>query len=248
MPEGKIPAPLLDAAAEARRVVVLTGAGISAESGVPTFRDAQTGLWARYDPQQLATPEAFERDPGLVWAWYRWRRELTARVEPNAAHHALTRWQRRRPGLCVVTQNVDGLHQRAGTEGVVELHGSLSRTLCSAERCMVEDWAEPDDGAPRCPCCGAYLRPGVVWFGESLPEQAVAAALQAVGSAELVLSVGTSSLVQPAASLPGEALRRGVPVVEINPAETPLSPEASWSIRGAAAEVLPMLVDSLNLG
>ncbi|MBA1147154.1 NAD-dependent deacylase [Ectothiorhodospiraceae bacterium WFHF3C12] len=244
-----IPQDFIRSALAARHVVVLTGAGISAESGVPTFRDAQTGLWARYDPQDLATPEAFERDPGLVWSWYEWRRELIAGARPNAAHQALARWQRQRDGVRIVTQNVDGLHARAGSREVIELHGNITRTLCSRERREVADWAAPAAGAaPTCPACGAYLRPDVVWFGESLPMAALEAAVQAVRGADLVLSVGTSSLVQPAASLPYEALGNGVPVAEINPEATSLSERVSFSLRGRAGEVLPELVNYLESG
>lgn len=240
---------LIERARAANEVIVLTGAGISAESGVPTFRDAQTGLWARYDPQDLATPAAFGRDPGLVWAWYEWRRELIARAEPNAAHRALAEWQRFNPGVRIVTQNVDGLHARAGSHPVIELHGNITRTVCATERTVVPEWTPPgDDGPPRCPRCGAFLRPDVVWFGESLPPRALEAAVAGVRRADLVLSVGTSSLVQPAASLPYEALARGVPVVEINPDETPLSAHAQFSLRGRAGEVLPELVAAIGSG
>lgn len=230
---------------ESDRVVALTGAGVSAESGVPTFREAQTGLWERFDPSQLATPEAFARDPALVWDWYAWRRELVSRAEPNAGHLALARWQALRPQFVVVTQNVDGLHQRAGSRDVIELHGSITRIRCADGGHIAERWSDAER-PPRCPLCKSLLRPDVVWFGEALPERTFARAAEAVAGAELVLSIGTSSLVQPAASLPYLAVERGVPVVEINPSPTPLSADARHSLRGTAGEVLPALLAALE--
>ena len=214
---------------------------ISAESGVPTFRDAQTGVWARFDPMQLATPEAFARDPERVWDWYAWRRELVARAEPNAGHLALARWERAGAEVTVATQNVDGLHRRAGSRRVITLHGDITRTLCSGPCGEATGWESDTRRPPRCPTCGAPLRPGVVWFGEMLPPGALEAAAEAVEAADLVLSVGTSSLVQPAASLPAVALERRIPVVEINPEPTPLL--AAWRLEGTAATCLPALVE-----
>ena len=156
---------------------MLTGAGVSAESGVPTFREAQTGLWEQYDPMDLATPEAFARDPELVWRWYRWRRDLVAGAEPNAGHRALAELQSLVPRLTLVTQNVDGMHQRAGSSDVIEFHGNLFSNRCSAEARIVNA-ADDDDGVPSCPDCGGYLRPGVVWFGEAIPEEALHALSQ----------------------------------------------------------------------
>ena len=225
----------------ARRVVVLTGAGMSAESGVPTFRDAQTGLWARFRPEELATPEAFAAHPRRVWEWYAWRRELVARARPHAGHRALVQIARRVPEFTLVTQNVDGLHQRAGSRDVIELHGNLTRTRCSAGCGVVERWEATDDPPPRCPRCGARLRPDVVWFGEALPEAALETAWAATEQCEAFLSVGTSSLVHPAASLPERAAARGRLVIEINPRETPLSARATAVLRGAAGDLLPQL-------
>ena len=230
----------------ARNVAVLTGSGVSAESGVPTFRDAQTGLWARYEPQELATPEAFERDPRLVWDWYEWRRGLVRRAAPNPGHLALAEIEHRVPSFSLATQNVDGLHQRAGSRNVLELHGNIMRSKCSVEGLEAEPRADDEDVPPSCPGCGALLRPDVVWFGEALPEDAFAAASAAAGGCDVFLSVGTSSLVYPAASLPSEAARSGAVLVEVNPDDTPLTRQADYVLRGRAGEVLPALVRALD--
>jgi NAD-dependent protein deacetylase/lipoamidase len=225
-------------------VCVLTGAGISAESGVPTFRDAQSGLWARYDPHDLATPDAFRRDPALIWRWYRWRRELVAEAAPNAGHIALATLARRLPRLTLVTQNVDGLHQRAGSTDVIEFHGNLFEDRCFAEGIVVAG----DDGAevPTCPACGAPLRPGVVWFGEPIDEARLQASFEAAGNCDVFLSVGTSSLVYPAAGLAEVAAGAGAMVAEINPNPTGLSGGFAYAIAGKAGAVLPELVDCLE--
>jgi NAD-dependent deacetylase len=226
----------------ATRIAALTGAGISAESGVPTFRDAQTGLWANFRPEDLATPEAFAANPQRVWEWYAWRRQQLESVAPNAGHLALAELQRRRPRFTLITQNVDGLHSQAGSEGVLELHGNIRRSKCFAEHTVVDTWPESEEVPPRCPACGAWLRPDVVWFGEMLPSAIYAAALAATQGCEVFLSVGTSTVVEPAASLPFLALERGAVVIEINPQPTPLSTSASLVLRGPAAKVLPELV------
>lgn len=236
----EIPPQLVEDIRTARSIVALTGSGISAESGVPTFRDAQTGLWARYDPQQLATPEAFMRDPDLVWEWYEWRRELVDRAEPNPGHHALVELERLAPDFTLATQNVDGLHRRAGSENVLELHGNILRTICSVERLEVEPGT--DERPPPCPNCGAPLRPDVVWFGEMLTGDTLQAAAEAARDCDVFLSIGTSSLVYPAASLPYEALSAGATVVEINPEETPLTARADYALRENAGRVLPAIV------
>lgn len=233
---------MLTALRTARRVAVLTGAGISAESGIPTFREAQTGLWAQYDPQELATPQAFRRNPCLVWEWYAWRRQLVGQAEPNPGHLALAALARLTPQLTLITQNVDGLHQRAGSAAVIELHGNLTRFVCFERRHVASGWAESDDVPPRCAECGSWLRPDVVWFGESLPAEALRQAVVAARSCDVFLSVGTSALVQPAASLPLEAWQQGAMVVEINPNETPLTPYVSVYLAGRAGEVLPALL------
>jgi NAD-dependent deacetylase len=221
---------------------VLTGSGVSAESGVPTFREAQTGLWARFDPQELATPEAFARDPRLVWEWYTWRRELVNAAAPNPGHEALVEIERRVARFALITQNVDGLHRRAGSQDVVELHGNIQRSKCSREDVILAPREDDVSVPPSCPRCGASLRPDVVWFGEALPADAMAKAFDAARSCELFISAGTSGLVQPAASLPFEALSAGAVVVEVNPSDTPLTPHVEHSMRGKAGEVLPTLV------
>jgi NAD-dependent deacetylase len=219
---------------------VLTGAGVSAESGIPTFREAQTGLWEKYDPLELATPEAFLRDPELVWRWYRWRRELVARAQPNAGHIALAQLAQRVPRLTLVTQNVDGLHQRAGSADVVEFHGNLFENRCFAEGCLVDVTA----GAmvPTCPGCGALVRPGVVWFGEAIPGQALDASFAAATDCDVFLSVGTSSLVYPAAGLADVARNSGAVAAEVNPDPTDLANSFDHAIAGEAGTVLPEIV------
>jgi NAD-dependent deacetylase len=239
------PPALVSALRGSSHTVVLTGSGISAESGVPTFREAQTGFWERFDPQELATPEAFERDPGLVWDWYAWRRQLVARASPNPGHLSLAEMQDLGADFTLVTQNVDGLHQRAGSRGVIELHGNILRTRCSAEGIEVGEHGATES-PPVCPSCGAPLRPDVVWFGETLPPAALDAASEAARGADLFLSIGTSSLVYPAAALPDEALEGGAVLVEVNPGETPLTPQADYALQGPAGDVLPRLVRGLR--
>jgi len=226
----------------ARRVVALTGAGISAESGIPTFRDAQTGLWARFRPEELATAAAFRRDPKLVWDWYEWRRGLVAQAAPNAGHLALARAEGLVPAFTLVTQNVDGLHARAGSRRVIELHGNLHRNKCFEEDAVVAEGVAEAAGPPRCPRCGSPLRPDVVWFGETLPPQALAEAEAAASECDLLFSIGTSAAVFPAAQLPVTALRSGAMVVEINKDRTPLTGVATFSLLGAAGEILPRLL------
>lgn len=240
-----IPLPLIDALRAARYVAVLTGAGISAESGIPTFRGAQTGLWAQYNPLDLATPEAFRRNPRLVWDWYTSRREAAARAEPNPGHLALAEMERRVPRFILITQNVDGLHQRAGSRAVIELHGSLMRFKCFQEDAPVQEWADTGDVPPRCPRCGGLVRPAVVWFGEKLPPQARQAAIEAAQQCDVFFSIGTSGLVEPAASLPYEALLHGATVIEVNPDSTPLTADATFVLRGPAGQVLPRLVQTV---
>ena len=230
---------------EAKLVAVLTGAGISAESGVPTFRDALTGLWAKFDPRELATPSAFERNPKLVWDWYAARRAQALAVAPNAGHAALARLEACVPDFLLATQNVDGLHARAGSAKLVELHGNIARVRCSREARIVERWDEAGDGLPpRCPACNAFLRPDVVWFEEMLPAAAFERAERAAHACDVLLVVGTSGEVYPAASLPQYAKARGARVVEVNPHDTPLSRLADDTLRGPSGAILPALVEA----
>jgi NAD-dependent deacetylase len=210
-----IPPDVVAVVRAARHVAVLTGAGISAESGIPTFRDAMTGLWANFDPADLATPEAFARQPQVVWDWYASRRAAIRRAVPNPGHLALAELAHRVPQVTLVTQNVDGLHQRAGSAGVIELHGNILRSRCSREGTVVDE-PESSERPPPCPRCGAPLRPDVVWFGELLPPEALAAAEHAARTCDVLLSVGTSNLVYPAAGLPWVAAARGALVVVLN--------------------------------
>jgi NAD-dependent deacetylase len=231
---------------KARHVCVLTGAGISAESGIPTFRDALTGLWEKFNPEDLATPEAFERDPQFVWDWYEHRRELILKAEPNPGHHALVELERFVPRLTLVTQNVDGLHQRAGSRGVLEYHGNILRDRCTVEQIIADRSEDSRRGMPRCAACGGLLRPDVVWFGEAIPVGPMVAAAEAARDCDLFLSIGTSSLVYPAAGLAEAALYAGAKVVEINPGRTELSDAATLVLGGPSGTVLPRLLARLR--
>jgi NAD-dependent protein deacetylase/lipoamidase len=242
-----VPEELAARLATAAHVVALTGSGISAESGVPTFRDAHSGLWAEYSPEQLATPEAFARNPKLVWDWYAWRRELVANAEPNAGHHALVTLAERVPRFTLITQNVDGLHQRAGSRDVIEFHGNLARFKCSREGIVVDAPVHrSQDAPPRCPQCGAYVRPDVVWFGEMIPPQALERACAAVDTCDVFLSIGTSSQVYPAAGLAEMAQAAGAWLVEVNTQPTPQSRYARYLLSGAAGQVLPALAAAVE--
>ncbi len=238
-----IDAALTGALREARHVMVLTGAGISAESGIPTFRDALTGLWSRYRAEDLATPEAFARDPGLVWDWYAWRRERVRAAQPNPGHRAIHALASLVPRLTLVTQNVDGLHQRAGSRNVIELHGNILRTRCSHEDRIVEEGPGGTGRPPRCADCGAFLRPDVVWFGEPLPAEALRGAAEAASACDVLLVVGTSGLVYPAAGLPGVARAAGVPVILVDPQAVSLAGQTGVRhLVGPAGRVLPALL------
>lgn len=225
--------------ADAERVCVLTGAGVSAESGVPTFR-GRDGVWKKYDPSKLATPEGFCEDPEAVWEWYRLRQRAIVQAEPNAAHATISSMASRYSRLTVVTQNVDGLHQRAGSSAVIELHGSIWRLRCTAEGVLSTISAPVEEIPPRC-ACGALLRPDVVWFGEALSDDVVRSAVEAASEADAMLVVGTSSVVYPAAILPSIARDAGGAVVEVNAETTPLSSFADVSVTGRAGDVLPRI-------
>ena len=238
------PPGLLDLLRLSSRVVALTGAGVSQESGLRTFRDAQTGLWNQYRPEDSASPQAFRRDPKLVWDWYAWRREAVKSVRPNPGHYALAEMAGYVPDFTLVTQNVDGLHGMAGNAKVLELHGNIRRVRCSECGTYAESWNEVvDEGnVPRCARCGGLLRPDVVWFGESLPRTKLADALEAARTCEVFFSIGTSGLVQPAASLAYAALESGAALLEINAEVTPLTSHVRFSLQGKSGEILPELV------
>jgi NAD-dependent deacetylase len=241
-------ATLVQRLSQAQRVAVLTGAGISAESGVPTFRDPG-GLWEQFRPEELANVRAFLHNPPLVQGWYAHRRNVAQRAAPNAGHHALVALEARTPDFTLITQNVDGLHQRAGSRNIVELHGNLTRNYCIDCRTPVPE-ALADalaDGAPhRCNACGGYIRPDVVWFGEPLPEEALERAQAAALRAEVFLTIGTSAQVWPAAEVPLLARRWGAYVAEINLQPSALAAEVNEVVLGPAGVVLPQLLASLE--
>ena len=234
----------------ANHVVVFTGAGVSAESGIPTFRDALVGLWERFDPAQLATAEAFRRDPALVWGWYEWRRMRVRQATPNPAHLAIAELARRVPQLTLVTQNVDDLHERAGSGAVIHLHGSLQQPRCfSCARPPSQplaDAGEPDAGRrvepPRCEYCAGQLRPGVVWFGENLPDGALPAAFEAARHCDLLISVGTSGVVYPAAEVPRVAHSAGATLLHVNPQGEPSADPREYWLAMPAGQALPLLL------
>ncbi len=240
--------------AGASEVVVVTGAGMSQESGVPTFRDAHTGLWARYDPLDLATPAAFRLHPARVFGWYAWRLRQARAAEPHAGHRALAAMERYLPGLTIVTQNVDGLHRRAGSRDVIELHGSLEAFRCAdrghpyaADAVMAMAPPEAAELAPPgCPVCGSPVRPGVVWFGETLPAAEMERAWGLVRRCDVLIAVGTSAVVYPAAALPEVAAARGIGVIEINPVPTPFTPRVTLAWSSTAAVALPQLESALS--
>jgi len=243
--------PLLETLRAARHVAVLTGAGISVESGLSTFRSPQSGLWERFDAEELATPRGFKSNPALVWGWYEWRRMQALRAVPNEGHLALKRLAEKVPQLTLITQNVDDLHERAGSAEVLHLHGSLHQPMCNACRQSrplppgIPD--EPEGGRavepPRCGHCGGRIRPGVVWFGEKLPQKEWTLAKRAALACDLFLSVGTSSVVEPAASLTLLAAQRRVTTVQVNPNETQAQYLFSYDLRGPAGVILPALLN-----
>ena len=247
--QHEIPPQIAALLQQTRSLTVLTGAGISAESGIPTFREAQQGLWSRYSPEELATPAAFRDNPGRVLSWYRWRASLVRDAEPNPGHRALARLEKeissRNGDFTLITQNVDRLHQRAGSEKVLEIHGNLEQLICAECRMPsgrdLSGW-DPEGDLPRCSECGGILRPNVVWFGESLDPAVLDRAQQASANADAYLSIGTSAVVQPAASLPHLAAEQGATLLEINPQTTPLSPHVEYRFVYPAGEILPDLV------
>jgi NAD-dependent deacetylase len=249
MPEAVEKAARILAGAE--RVVVSSGAGMSKESGIPTFRDAMEGLWASFDPQELATEAGFRRDPARVWSWYAWRRQRVGDARPNPGHAALVDLQRHVGRLTVVTQNVDGLHAEAGSADVVELHGNIRRVKCLDHGHPYEGPLPPyaegeEQDPPPCPVCGSPLRPDVVWFGEMLPEGAVERAWRVAGRCDVLLLIGTSGTVWPAAELPLVASRAGARVIEVNPAPSELTHTADIFLAGPAGQVLPALLEQVR--
>jgi NAD-dependent deacetylase len=233
---------LIDVLRGARHIAVFTGAGVSAESGIPTFREAQTGLWANYSAEDLATPEAFMRDPVMVWNWYEWRRRLMRAAQPNPAHRAIAQLEQLVERVTVITQNVDGLHVSAGSTDVIELHGNIWDNLCFSCKRPAQRIIDSSEVPPRCAHCNGLLRPAVVWFGELLPPGSLERAAEVSESADLFFCIGTSSLVEPAASLPRYAGSSGRTVVQINPEATSHDYVAQYVLRGTAGEVLPNLL------
>jgi NAD-dependent deacetylase len=232
----------------ARRIVVFTGAGLSADSGIPTFRDGATGLWAGVDPEEVASLDGFDRNPSKVWAWHEAMRALFAQAEPNAGHHGIAELARRLPEalVTVITQNIDGLHQAVGSRRVLEIHGSVLRVRCHQDCGYRVTWHVDTVMARRCPSCGAPTRPDVVWFGEALDDDVFANAIDASLEADVFISVGTSSVVQPAASLPMAAKQNGALIVEVNPHATPFSPFADHTVRAGASAFFAALTAQLN--
>ena len=256
-----VPAELVAHLLNAKSVTMITGAGMSAESGVPTFRDASTGLWAKYDAYALASPEGWNTDKTRVWAWYEWRRGLVGKSQPHAGHHAivklpevLCRVRGSATGFTLITQNVDDLHERAGSVGALHVHGSLFAPRCSACGRSATFPNEPPQEAvehiapPRCDNCDGYIRPGVVWFGESLSPQVLDQAIRSAVDADVLIVVGTSGVVRPVSDLPGLARKQGTWVCEINPMATEVSAEAHLCWRSTAAQALPALRSALEGG
>jgi NAD-dependent deacetylase len=237
-----IPPELIRLLKKSARVTALTGAGVSQESGLHTFRDAQSGLWAQYRPEDLATPTAFARDPKLVWDWYAYRREAVKGVRPNAGHYALAEMEKMISEFTLITQNVDGLHRMAGSKNILELHGNILNVRCSECGTFADIWEDALDSAPRCQKCNGLLRPDVVWFEESLPRTQLDAAITAARSCQVFFSVGTSGVVHPAAALANAAKAEGAVVVEVNTEPTPLTTKVDFALHGKSGEILPDLL------
>lgn len=229
----------------ANSICFLTGAGVSAESGIPTFRDAKTGYWEQFNPQELATQEAFTKDPQLVWNWYQWRRQLVADAKPNSAHKVITKIQQQLPNVNVITQNVDGLHQASGSREVIEFHGNIRNNKCNICKYAEVNMDNLTEDIPECPHCKTLLRPAVVWFGEAIPARASAHSIKAVKECDVFFSVGTSSQVHPAAGLAQLARINKAMIIEINPNATPLSSSADYAIAEPAGSALEDLAADL---
>jgi NAD-dependent deacetylase len=234
----------------AQHIAILTGAGVSKESGVPTFRDALTGLWAQYNPQELATPSAFRRSPKLVWDWYEWRREIIGKSQPNAGHIALADLHQHKDSVWLITQNVDDLHEQAGSQDVIHLHGNIAANKCFAD-CQgtptLIDVATLDyEDVPRCPFCNAYVRPDVVWFGEQLPREALGTAGIYSRDCDVMLVVGTSGMVSPASQLPSIAKQHGATLIEVNPDVSMITPLVDLHLQAPSGAVLPRVIRALR--
>jgi len=251
-----VPAALTQTLATARHIVVFTGAGISAESGIPTFRNGKGSLWNQFDARTLATPEAFSENPAMVWGWYEYRRAAIRQAQPNGAHLAVAQLSRQVARLDLITQNVDDLHERAGSHEVIHLHGRLDKARChdcglAWEHPCASPELPPDDASlppPRCTRCGGPVRPGVVWFGEALPARDWHQAMQAAEQCDVLFSIGTSSMVYPAAELPHRARIQGARVIQVNPASTPLDSVCDFNLRGDAGVVMPAVLAALQAG
>ncbi|MEO1289986.1 MAG: NAD-dependent deacylase [Chloroflexota bacterium] len=239
--------------AQAQVITILTGAGVSKESGVPTFRDALEGLWAQYNPAQLATPSAFEHNPKLVWDWYEWRRDLAGKVSPNAGHYALAELQQLKEHVYIITQNVDDLHEQAGSKDVIHLHGNIATHKCFAN-CQGEPTLidirtlefDKEAGPPICPHCGAHVRPNVVWFQEPLPAKELNQAAEYTQICDLMIVIGTSGMVNPAAQLPEIAKMTGAKIIEVNPDDSMITPIVDIKLTGASGVVLPKVIEALD--
>lgn len=236
---------LIERCRKAKRVVVLTGAGISAESGVPTFR-GEDGLWGKYRAEELATPHAFARDPKFVWEWYDLRRQIIAKCSPNPGHYAIAGLEDIYDDFLLITQNVDGLHVKAGSKKLREIHGNIWRMRCTVEGKISENLEVPMKNIPPMCKCGKMLRPHIVWFGESLDEEDIRISYRAIEKCDLFFSIGTSALVQPAASFAMVAKENSACVVEINREPTPISDLVDYSVMGRAGEILPELANRLK--
>ncbi|HHT9124966.1 MAG TPA: SIR2 family NAD-dependent protein deacylase [Candidatus Brocadiia bacterium] len=242
--EGSFPIELINCLRTAKSCVVLTGAGISVESGVPTFRDPKNGIWATFNLEELATPEGFIKNPKKVWEWYQYRRETIKGIKPNPGHYALVELESYYKDFWLITQNIDGLHALAGSKNILELHGNIHRNKCFNEGTIVKDLPEGDESPPRCPNCHGFLRPDVVWFNELLPEYELSKANEVSSQCDIFISVGTSAIVYPAADLPLIAKRSGAYVIEVNVEETAISACVDVTILGKTGVVLPRLVET----
>jgi len=236
---------------KAERIAILTGAGVSKESGVPTFRDAMEGLWSKYEPTQLATPQAFQANPSLVWDWYTWRRELVSQAKPNNGHYALAELQKMCPNTTLITQNVDDLHEQAGSHDVAHLHGNIAKNRCffdcQGHPTYVDiDFKEGDKSPPKCPYCGRWVRPDVVWFGEALPAYELRRAQKASEECHIMLVIGTSGMVMPASQLPLIAKRKGATLIEVNPTKSEISFAMDIVINAPSGEALPKIIEAMQ--